>query len=193
MRWVALAIVAGIGVYTWLTLAYRKPGPAYEPYEAGRERATLARLAEGGWSHFRAKWAAFDGSPPHDPRAAATASAEGVALELREWLRAVWHLPVDWPALAPAPTWEAEADYVVDFTLRPDGSNASLVGFDIYRRGTDIVVITRWEPAGVQLRPRTAPFSGRMHWPAAARPEPGTYTVTLAALREARQWTLTVP
>jgi hypothetical protein len=193
MRWVAVAILVGIGVYTWLTLGYRKPGPAYEPYEAGRERALQARLAEGGWSHFPAELVVLDGPPPDDPRVTAATPGTGAARELQDWVKAVWHLPVDWPALAPAPEWEPGIDYAIEFTLQPDGSNAQLVGFDVYRRQETLVVITRWEPGRLQLRVRPAPISGRILWPAAARLEPGEYAVELPALRESRQWVLTVP
>ncbi|MBK1879386.1 hypothetical protein [Pelagicoccus mobilis] len=35
---IALAIVAFIGIYTWIQLEYRKEGPAFEPYQAMQDR-----------------------------------------------------------------------------------------------------------------------------------------------------------
>ena len=32
MKWIVLAIILGIGAYTFLTLHYRKPGRAFQPY-----------------------------------------------------------------------------------------------------------------------------------------------------------------
>src|ERR1022692_2308833 len=49
MRWIVLAIVLFVPVYTWLTLHYRRPGPAFRPYQDMRDRADVVRLLKAGY------------------------------------------------------------------------------------------------------------------------------------------------
>lgn len=49
MKWVVFAIVLFVGGYTVVNYFYRKPGPAFRPYEDMTNRATTARLLEAGW------------------------------------------------------------------------------------------------------------------------------------------------
>ena len=54
MKWMVLAIVVGITVYTYLTLHYRKPGPEYRPYEDFARRANVERLLDAGYRRMEA-------------------------------------------------------------------------------------------------------------------------------------------
>ena len=47
-----LAILAVVVPYTWLTLAYRKPGPAFQPYEDLRRQANVKRLLAAGYQRI---------------------------------------------------------------------------------------------------------------------------------------------
>src|SRR5690606_6014035 len=44
MKWVIVAIIAILVPYTFLTLRYRKPGPAFQPYEDMKNQANVTRL-----------------------------------------------------------------------------------------------------------------------------------------------------
>src|ERR1035438_10582663 len=62
MRWIVLAIVLFVPVYTWLTLHYRRPGPAFRPYQDMRDRADVVRLLKAGY-----KRVAIDARRPSEP------------------------------------------------------------------------------------------------------------------------------
>src|SRR5688572_3099360 len=49
MKWIVIIIVLIIGPYTYLTLRYRKPGPAFQPYDDLKKRANVSRLLEAGY------------------------------------------------------------------------------------------------------------------------------------------------
>jgi hypothetical protein len=48
MKWIVVAIVAVIVPYTFLTLRYRRPGKAFEPYADMKDRANTMRLLSAG-------------------------------------------------------------------------------------------------------------------------------------------------
>ncbi len=76
MKWVLLAIIVVIVPYTYLTLHYRKPGPAFRPYEDTKNRAITIRLLSTGYQRIT-----LDATRPADPlhvtAAASSASAPG--------------------------------------------------------------------------------------------------------------------
>ena len=49
MKWVIIVIIAVLVPYTYLTLHYRKPGPAYRPYQDAQDRANVVRLLDAGY------------------------------------------------------------------------------------------------------------------------------------------------
>jgi hypothetical protein len=49
MRWVVLAIVLFIPLYTYLTLHFRRKDPAFVPYQDMRDRADVIRLLNAGY------------------------------------------------------------------------------------------------------------------------------------------------
>ena len=52
MKWVVLAIILSIGVYTFLTLKYRRPDRAFRPYQDLRDRANVHRLLDAGFQRI---------------------------------------------------------------------------------------------------------------------------------------------
>src|SRR5438105_3708911 len=52
MKWIALAILLFIVPYTYLTLHFRKPGKAFEPYADLSKRANTARLLSAGYQRI---------------------------------------------------------------------------------------------------------------------------------------------
>ena len=70
MKWVVLTIIAVLVPYTWLTLHYRKPGHAFEPYHDLKNRANIGRLLAAGYQRIP-----VDASRPADAvRVSATAA-----------------------------------------------------------------------------------------------------------------------
>ena len=49
MRWIVLAILLFIVPYTYVTLEYRKPNKAFEPYADMKEQANVHRLLDAGY------------------------------------------------------------------------------------------------------------------------------------------------
>src|ERR1022692_1867847 len=98
MRWIVLAIVLFVPVYTWLTLHYRRPGPAFRPYQDMRDRADVVRLLKAGY-----KRVAIDARPPSEPipetGVAASPAPGSLPPELRKTLVESPLLP---PPLPPA-------------------------------------------------------------------------------------------
>ena len=54
MKWIVLAIALFVGAYTFLTLYYRKSGPAYRPFQDSKEKATVQRLKSAGYRRITA-------------------------------------------------------------------------------------------------------------------------------------------
>ena len=49
LKWIAIIILACIIPYTWITVRYRKPGPAFQPYDDSKNRANVLRLLDAGY------------------------------------------------------------------------------------------------------------------------------------------------
>ena len=74
MKWIVLTIALVIVPYTFLTLHYRKPGPAYRPYQDAQERANVVRLLSAGYQRIT-----LPAQRPADP-ARGTATAPTLVL-----------------------------------------------------------------------------------------------------------------
>src|ERR1700678_1014463 len=75
MKWIVVSILVFIPIYTYLTLHYRRPGPAFNPYRDMRDRADVIRLLKAGYQRI-----AIDASRPAEDIAAtggATSPAPG--------------------------------------------------------------------------------------------------------------------
>ncbi len=103
MKWVVLVIVICLGVYTFLTLRYRKQSPTFEPYEDMKTRANTVRLLSAGFQRI-----AVEAQRPADatsvPGGAAIAEAVGgLPTVLRDSLIDLPVLPADYTRIAAAP------------------------------------------------------------------------------------------
>jgi hypothetical protein len=52
MKWIVVAILLMIVPYTIITLKYRRPGRAYEPYQNMRDRSNTSRLLSAGFQRI---------------------------------------------------------------------------------------------------------------------------------------------
>jgi len=191
MAGVALAIIASLALYTFFRLHFAKPGKPHEPYVESRERTDQQRLAAAGWAHFEGDFEPLAELP--DPRGTIRPMAQrpDAALDLSQLTPGAWILPVEYENLAAPAALAPGQSYTVHFQARLDRARAQIVGFDLYRKDSDVLVIPRWEQMPAGLVPREHPVSGRMLWPAGAVPA-GRYRVTLLAVKESAQWDLEV-
>jgi len=192
MAAVAVAIVAAMGLYTFFRLHYAKPGKPHEPYAESRTRTDEQRLTAAGWIHGEAAFEPL-AELPESAGAAARPLLQppAAAGALAQLTPGAWILPVEYSRLAAPATLGADEPCTVPFQARLDHARAQIVGFDLYRKDGDVLVLPRWEQMPDGLVPRERPVSGRLVWPAGAVPA-GQYRVTLLAVKESAQWDLAV-
>ena len=190
MKWVALVIVVGIALYMWLTLEFRKPGRANEPWTDQRARAELAVLAEAGWSKSEVPFEPVVEFPP--PRGnVSLGQAMPIVDLLRQTTLDPWHLPIEVTAsMAPA-EWSAGQPYTAYLKLDLDTDRMQIGGFTVFRKSAHVILVPRWErvPGDLIARSRTA--TGRLLFNAGDVP-PGEYTVTVVAIKSCATWRLSV-
>jgi hypothetical protein len=191
MAAVAVAIVAALGLYTFFRLHYAKPGKPHEPYAESRARTDEQRLTAAGWTHGEAAFEPLAEVPETAGAARPLLQPPAAAGALALLTPGAWILPVEYPRLAAPATLGADEPYAVHFQARLDHARAQIVGFDLYRKDSDVLVVPRWEQMPDGLVPRERPVSGRLVWPAGAVPA-GQYRVTLLAVKESAQWDLAV-
>lgn len=193
MKWVVAVIVLSIALYTVLTLKFRKPGPAFEPYQDTRERATTARLLAGGWKRLPVTV----NRPVEKPKAAAAAAstsrdAHNFGPELDAALVAKPPLleRID-QVVAPADVARGE-DYLVQFTGSLGSLKSQVGDVILYRHADTVVLIPATEPLpGEQLLSRFNGNSYALRFATATLP-PGRYHARLVAQRDAVLWSFTV-
>jgi hypothetical protein len=191
MKWVALAILVFIAIYTPLMLKFRKPGHGYEPAaEAERRMAEAAK-----WAKIEARLempVAGAVAPPTPSPAAAIADAPTRLPEgLRDALAGAPALPAEITAVtAPAACGAGEA-CVINFTGVLASADERLAGVTVFQEGGRIFVLPLTVPSLGGSRARTADAAARVTLPAGAL-KPGSYTVIVAASARAKQWTLEV-
>ncbi|MFT3828894.1 MAG: hypothetical protein QM691_04220 [Opitutaceae bacterium] len=188
---IAVAILVSLAGYTYLRLAYAKPGKPHEPFAESRQRVESDRLKNAGWTRLDAAFEAGIEVPAADAAVQTLLIRPEAVEELRQLSAENWHLPIEYSALSAPAAAAAGAELDVHFQAELDQARAHIVGFDLYRKGADIVVLPRWEPYPEELTPRRPRVIGRIVIPAAALPA-GQYRVTFLALRQSAQWQLTV-
>ena len=193
MKWVVLVIAVAIGLYTFLTLRYRKPGPSHRPYEEAQERVLAARLQEAGWSRVpvtlrRPAESAAGTTVP----AAVTRHQPGLGPELA----AIMPAPRDQLASADRIVAPAEIARGTEYTATFTGNLADLhhhvAGMTLYRLGETIVLIPNLERIGEPgLLSRWNDGQYELAFPTHALP-PGRYRVRLCVRGAAPTWSFTV-
>jgi hypothetical protein len=191
MKWVVLAIVLVIGPYTFLTLRYRKPGPAFRPYEDMQNRANVARLLSAGYR--RIPLPAQRPADPMLPIVSAPISTVGGGLpaELRSTLVQTPLLPQTITQVA-AP---AETNSLMAYTFRfactlPD-QKRQLASADLYAKDDELVIVPDYEKTSGELRERLSNNVVQLTIPPGAL-KPNRYRVTLVAERSSSAWSLEV-
>lgn len=191
MKWIVLAIIVVIVPYTFLTLRYRKPGPAFRPYQDMQDRANVMRLLAAGYQRIT-----LAAQRPADPvRAAAAATvapaAGGLPSGLRSTLVQAPLLPTEILGVSAAPTASAKSDYPIQFTCTLPDNKQQLAGAELYVRGEEIVITPDFERLRGGLQSRSRENVILLTVPGGSL-KPGRYHVTVVGQQGSRAWTLQV-
>ena len=195
MKWVVLVIVLGLAGYTYLTLRYRKPGPAYQPYQDTVNRTTVSRLLSSGYQRI-----ALTVERPADPQrtsvvlggfASATTARSGLPPELD-------HALVGKPLLAEAITsvtaaaeTTAAQPYRIQFSATLADRKHVISEALLFRKDDSLVIIPVFDKIEGGLQARWLETTVMLTVPGGALP-PGRYTATLVGARGSRTWPLLV-
>ena len=191
MKWIVVAILLLVVPYTILTLRYRKPGPAFQPYEDMKNRVNVSRLLAAGYQRIPIiAQRPADGARSGSGAAIVTAPG-GVPADLRSTLVESPLLPTDITTVTAAPTVSTLQPYVIQLACSLPDDKQQLGGADLYVRGDQLVLAPTFEHVAGDLLTRSRHASVLITIPAGAI-QPGRYTVTLVAERTSRTWPLEV-
>ena len=190
MKWIIIVIIAIIVPYTFLTLRYRKPGPAFEPYDDIKKQANVSRLLEAGYRRIAIAAQRFADGAPARGGASISAVTGGLPADLRRTLVEVPLLPVEIMSVTAAATATTLQPYAIQFTCALPDNKQQLSGAELFVRGANIVITPTFEPTG-GLQARTPRAEVLLTVPAGVI-APGSYTLTLVAERASQSWPLEV-
>ncbi len=191
MKWIVLAIVVSLVLYTYLTLHYRKAGPAFRPYADIKDHANTVRLLDAGYQRIT-----LEAELPVDPvspgQSAPTSSAlAGLPATLRDTLIDQPKLPAEIVSVSAAPTANVMFTYAIGFKCTLPDNKQQLAGADLYVRGGEIIVAPDFDRLEGGLLSRSRENLIRLTVPAGAL-KPGQYHVILVGARASKAWTLQV-
>lgn len=196
MRWVVIAIIACIVPYTYVTIKYRKPQKAFEPYADMKDQANVNRLLAAGYKRviLRAE-RPFPDLPAADitlGSAAVPAPAPaGLPEELAKTLIDAPRLPRGYQHLIAPAELAAATPGRLQFTAQLEGNREQLGGAELYRRDGSVVIVPLFEPAPGDLQARSTESTVLLEIPPGALPA-GRYEVTLVGARDSLSWTVLV-
>jgi hypothetical protein len=190
MKWIVAAILVFIPLYTYLTLHFRRPGPAFNPYQDMRDRADVIRLLKAGYQRV-----AVDASRTVDeapaPAASSLPAPGGLPEDLRKTLVESPLLPLEVNAVSAPPTAVAGIDYQIHLSYTIPDNKRQLSGAHLYEKPGEIVIVADFERLPTGLLSRTREGSALLDIPPGSL-RPGSYRVTLVGERASRSWTLQV-
>lgn len=191
MKWIAVAILVMVVPYTYLTLKYRKAGPAFQPYEDIKSRANVSRLLSAGYQRvtITARRPA-DGTRVSGGATVAPA-AGGLPSELRSTLVEVPLLPAEITSVTAAPVAGSLLPYDIQLTCTLPNEKQQLGGAELFIREETIVITPTFEVVAGDLQTRSPQAAVLLTVPAGAL-KPGKYSVTLVGERASRSWPLEV-
>lgn len=195
MKWVAVAIIACIVPYTIITLKYRKPNPAFQPYEDSKQRANVLRLLDAGYRRINVV-----AERPADPQyairamsalAATTPAPAGLTEGLATTLVEIPSLPDSFGSVSAPRETAALLPCPVVFTCVSGDQKHQLGGAQVFVRGKQIIIVPQFEPLEGDLTARSKESPVMITIPGGAL-QAGDYHVHLAGGKESREWTLIV-
>jgi hypothetical protein len=190
MKWVVLAIALFIPAYTFLTLHYRKPGRAFNPYQDMRDRADVLRLLKAGYRRVQ-----IDARRPSEPLARSNPGGApapgGLPASLAGTLVETPMLPLEVESVSAAAAASSGIDYQVGLTYTLADNKRQLSGAHVYEREGELVIVADFERLGGGLLARSNDGQALLTLPPGTL-KPGTYKVTLVGERRSVSWKLTV-
>ena len=196
MKWIIVSIVVFIVGYTFITLYFRKPGAAYQPYKDSRDRATVQRLKEAGYQRV----AAIVESPADPQRTAASLSTGhtatqpffgGLPTELNDTLVDKPSLPETISSVIAPGSISSLLPYPFQFTCTLADKKNELADTNVYVKDGAIAIVSNFEAIGGELLSRSRESTVHVTLPGGTL-QPGDYRVTLIGAKSSRQWTLQV-
>lgn len=191
MKWIVVAIVVVIVPYTYLTLHYRKPGKAFQPYVDLKDRANTKRLVSSGFQRL-----ALVAQRPSDParsvlNAPITASGGGLPESLRASLIDQPQLPAEILNVSAAPNATATDPYAVQFSCSLPDNRQLLAGAALYLRHEELFLVPTLEHLTGELIARTKENVVLLTIPGGTL-KAGSYRATILGERTSRSWTVQV-
>lgn len=193
MKWIVVAILLFVAGYTVVNFVFRKPGPAYRPYQDAQDRATTARLLAAGWSMLPVDTRRPVEKPgaPGTP-AAVTRGGIGLGLDFAPNFAEQPVLAASIDKVVAPPEVAHGADYTLYFTASLADLKGQLGGVSLYRRGQELVLVPAVEDLpDAQLMSRWKDSTYAATFPTTAL-SPGRYTVRLVARGPAATWSFTI-
>jgi len=191
IRWVVLVIAIALPLYTFFTLHYRKPGPAFQPYGDLRDRADVVRLLSAGYRRV-----GLEALRPADPRPAANPARSepapgGIPAPLRQTLIESPLLPTQIETVSAPASASASLDYPIELACSLADHKRQISGAHLYLRGTEAVILPDFErlPDGVLTRSQETILQFTVP---AGTFKPGAYRVTVVGEKSSRVWPLQV-
>lgn len=188
MKWVVVAIVLFMGGYTVVNYFYRKPGPAFRPYEDMNQRATTARLLEAGWQKQSVELRRPTEKPAFGLAAKITRGDAGLGADLTSAFAAKPGLlsSID-RVTAPDEVRRGEM-YRLYFSGKLRDQRLQVADAELLRRGNDLVLLPETEkiPGDALLTrwPDGEFFAGVD----TSKLEPGRYTMRILSEGPAAVW-----
>lgn len=189
MKWVAAVIVVSLACYTVLMVMYRKPTPAYRPYEDTRKRVNTARLVAAGYQ--RVELTPLRPAEPVGMTNTALPAPGGLPAELRTTLVAAPLLPTDVLDVQAAPETDVGQPYRIRLHCLAPDEKQQLGPVDLYVKGDQILLTPTLEKLAGGLQARTREHMATIFVPAGTL-KPGSYRVTMLGERVSRAWSLHV-
>jgi hypothetical protein len=190
MKWIVLSIILFIPAYTFLTLHFRRPGPAFRPYQDLRDRTDVVRLLKAGYKRIAIDASRPAQSPASGPLAAGAAPG-GMPEELARTLVEKPLLPLEITSVSAPVSASSGIDYQVALEYTLADNRRQLCGAHLYERGGELVIVADFEQLHGGLLARTREGSALLTVPPGTL-RPGKYRVTLVGERSSRTWELSV-
>ena len=193
MKWIVVAILAFVVVYTLVNLYFRKPGRAYRPYQDAQDRATTARLLAAGWQKIPVDTRRPVEKPTADDTpAAVTREAAGLGADLEAKFAEKPRLLATIDRVVAPATVTHGGEYGAYFTASLVDLKAQVGDLTLFRRGNELVLIPSTEPLpGQELKSRWNDSTYWVSFSTAGLP-PGRYQVRVVARGPAAAWSFTV-
>src|ERR1700677_4383418 len=153
MRWIVVSILVFIPLYTYLTLHFRRPGPAFNPYQDLRDRTDVVRLLKAGYHRVAVDASRPAESLPGYPLQTAPA-AGGLPQELKSTLVETPLLPLEIVSVSAAPFASSAIDYPIGVAYRLADNKRQLSGAHLYEREGEVVIVADFERLGGDLLAR---------------------------------------